>query len=199
MNKMVRSASNLFIAAGVLWVFEAISEMIGGYVEDFNNIFDYFSEATFGLYFAIFFMGALYLAKSHRVISGHKLGWLGKIGLVLLGLGAVLMVSKSTINLVYHGFIGNEFLFAESGPLNPIFLMGILFFLLGTLVFTIGCMTGKVLPWWVAILFVLSLFFVFVPVIGKYIAAALYILIGTLVLKKQEKTENIPNNFIVNK
>ncbi|MFP3122589.1 hypothetical protein OH784_07395 [Ectobacillus funiculus] len=199
MNRMAKSASNLFFTAGVLWVLEAIGEVFGGYVEDFNNIYDYLSEATFGLYFAAFFTGALYLAKSRHVISGHKLGWLGKIGLVLLGLGAVLMTSKALINVVYHGFIGNQFLFAEGGPLNPIFLIGGLSFVLGTIVFTIGCITGKILPWWAATLFVLSLFFVFVPVFGKYIAAALYVLIGALVLKKQENTEDIPNNFLANK
>ncbi|WP_066315839.1 hypothetical protein [Bacillus sp. FJAT-29814] len=197
MNNKVKSASNLFFAAGILWVLEAISEIFGGYVEDFNNVFDYLSESTFGLYFAAFFLGAFYLTKSHQEISGRMLGWGGRIGLALLGLGAVFMTAKSAVNVIYHGFIGDVFLFAESGPLNFIFLIGVLSFVLGTIVFTIGCMTGKVLPWWVAALFILSLFFVFVPVFGKYVAAALYSLIGTLVLKKQENIEDISNNFIV--
>lgn len=199
MNKMAKSASYMFFAAGVLWVLEAVGEMFGGYVEDFNNIFDYLSETTFGLYFVAIFMGAFYLTKAHNVISVRPFGWFGKIGLVLLGLGAVLMTSKAMINVVYHGFIGDQFLFAEGGPLNPIFLIGGLSSVLGTIIFTIGCLTDRVLPWWVALLFVISLFFVFVPVFGKYIAAALYILIGSQVLKKQEKTGDISNNFIVNK
>jgi hypothetical protein len=197
MNNKVKLASNLFFAAGVLWVLEAIGELFGGYVEDFNNLFDYLSESTFGLYFAAFFLGALYLTKSHQEISGRKLGWVGRIGLGLLGFGAAAMVLKSTTNVVYHGFIGDVFLFAENGPLNFVFLIGGLSFVLGTILFMIGCMTGKVLPWWVAALFVLSLFFVFVPVFGKYVAAALYALIGMLVLKKQENIANVSNNFIV--
>jgi hypothetical protein len=196
MSSELKFSSNMFFLAGTLWVLEAVAEIFGGYVEDFSSIFDFMAEITFGPSFLALFLGCFFLAKHHYRGQGLKQGWLGKLGLFFLTLSAFILTTKSLVNVIYHGLTDGQSLFQFGSILNPLFLLAIPVTLLGCITFGISCLIGKVLPWWLAVLLAISIFLVFVPVVGKYLAALVYITLGMHILKKQETAQYIANNNV---
>jgi hypothetical protein len=193
-SKDIKFSSRMFFLAGTLWVLEAVAEIFGGYVEDFSSIYDYMAEITFGPSFLALFLGCFFLAKHHHLGQGRKQGWLGKIGLFFLALSAFILTTKSLVNVLYHSLTDGQSLFQFGSILNPLFLLAIPVTLLGCIIYGVSCLTGRVLPWWAALLLAISIFLVFVPVVGKYLAALVYLTVGMQILKKQETSHFMTNN-----
>lgn len=190
MKKQFQVSKMMFVAAGLLWILEAIGEIFGGYVSDFNKPIDYLSEITFGFSYLALFLATLNLIKGHLAKSEIKLSLLGKISMGFLTIAGVLMPIKSMATAA-AGIIGGYTLVstAEAAFIGPIFLAGVFSSLVGTILFGIACWKLKSLSKLTSILMLISMLLVFVPVIGKYLTAAIYFIIALEVSRKQEKID----------
>jgi hypothetical protein len=191
MKRLHQVSKFMFAATGVLWILESIGEMFGRFVEDFNSNFDYLSEFTFGFSFLTFFIAAFTLVRANQ--EQIRLGWTGKIGIGFLSLAGCLMPIKS-LSTASLGFIGGYPLVTQYASfIDPIFLLSVLTALLGSIFFGINCLQKKYLSKLSSILLLVSFLLVFIPVVGKYLTAAIYFMIAAELHKKQVKIDDNQN------
>lgn len=176
---MTRRASSLLLTSAALWLIFSCFNLLDPFMDDFNSLFDYVTELSFGLAFLPLALGVGALVHAHK--EGERpLGKVATAGRWLLMLGGAIMPLKSIAWSLVAATVGVAS--GATAPILPFFTIAALSSFLGLILSASGIIKAGALPRWGGVALLLSLPLALAP-IGSFVSVLL--LLGASLAARQ--------------
>lgn len=166
---MIRRASPPLLTSAFIWLVFSCSNLLDPFMDDFNSLFDYVTELSFGLAFLPLALGVGALVQAHKE-AGRPLGKVATAGRWILMLGGAIMPLKSIAWSLVAATVGVAS--GATAPILPFFLIALLSSFLGLILAGSGIIKAGALPRWGGVALLLSLLVALAPM-GSFLSVLL--------------------------